>query len=745
GADALTGFSGYLLDLKVASSTMFSVNEAGNLLVMGSTTLQNVTFANATGTNATTTNFAVTGFATTSALRVSNNATIGGTLVVGTTTATAGVLTLWGAGGTAITNGTSDGADNLPLIIAGGGAASPTRGAFLALHGNESLATGNAVLAAGAQGSGGDIVFATDGSDRAIITDQGLVGIGTTTPYSKLSVWGSTADTGARIFEVTNSASTTMLSVSDSGTTTISFLDVGAMGFETDAGLISWTNMGSATSTGNLQMGYVAQLGDKDIFGLYGSTTGSGSIYGQKVIVGTTTAGMLGLKAGSTTPFLVSNGALCVGAGAANGSVGSCGDADLTAAGTVYANATAMIQTDLAETYPTLEDEATLGAGDILMFDTTRGVFVKKYNSSGGDQVLAGIVSTKPGVLLGGFGGKEYEDYRQVPVALSGRVPTKVSVEAGEIAIGDRITPSSISGVGMKATSTTQATVGIALEPFDGKVASTTSDIETYEKTGTIIVFVNLTSARLRGISGAQLDSGWLIDQETGTMKMAEAGTLDLQGKDIVQVRSIVSASGKWSITADGNLVVAGLTVGTAEQPTGITLFDRATGNPYCFYIEDGMSQTAAGICGTQTSDTSSQTSETTPSSTPYALAPTASDSEAPVITLNGNNPAVLQQGETFLDPGATVTDDKDENLGIKVGGDTVDTATPGTYSITYNATDADGNEAEEVTRTVVVEANDTFTKTETEEQISDVGEQILEETTPPTSSEQATTTEETS
>jgi len=45
---------------------------------------------------------------------------------------------------------------------------------------------------------------------------QGNVGIGTTTPYSKLSVWGSGTTTG-RIFELTNTASTTLLSMLENG------------------------------------------------------------------------------------------------------------------------------------------------------------------------------------------------------------------------------------------------------------------------------------------------------------------------------------------------------------------------------------------------------------------------------------------------------------------------------------------------------------------------------------------------
>ncbi|MBG0765022.1 MAG: DUF5011 domain-containing protein [Tissierellales bacterium] len=81
-------------------------------------------------------------------------------------------------------------------------------------------------------------------------------------------------------------------------------------------------------------------------------------------------------------------------------------------------------------------------------------------------------------------------------------------------------------------------------------------------------------------------------------------------------------------------------------------------------------------------------------------------DTEPPVITLLGENPMNLTVGDTFTDPGATAVDNVDGDLteSIVVGGDTVDTSTAGTYVITYNVSDAAGNAAEEVTRTVNVE-----------------------------------------
>jgi trimeric autotransporter adhesin len=54
------------------------------------------------------------------------------------------------------------------------------------------------------------------------------VAIGTTTPYSTLTVWGTTSAAVAKVFEVVNNASTTALSVYSDGTTTMSgFVGIG--------------------------------------------------------------------------------------------------------------------------------------------------------------------------------------------------------------------------------------------------------------------------------------------------------------------------------------------------------------------------------------------------------------------------------------------------------------------------------------------------------------------------------------
>ncbi|NBT35802.1 MAG: DUF5011 domain-containing protein [Betaproteobacteria bacterium] len=79
-------------------------------------------------------------------------------------------------------------------------------------------------------------------------------------------------------------------------------------------------------------------------------------------------------------------------------------------------------------------------------------------------------------------------------------------------------------------------------------------------------------------------------------------------------------------------------------------------------------------------------------------------DNIPPVITLIGDNPQLVANGAVYADPGASVTDNVDATRTIQ-GTGTVNTAVAGDYTITYNATDAAGNAAIQVTRTVRVAA----------------------------------------
>src|SRR5258707_1752242 len=77
----------------------------------------------------------------------------------------------------------------------------------------------------------------------------------------------------------------------------------------------------------------------------------------------------------------------------------------------------------------------------------------------------------------------------------------------------------------------------------------------------------------------------------------------------------------------------------------------------------------------------------------------------SPVITLNGAATMTLEcHATTYTEQGAIASDACDTGLSsATVGGDTVNVNAPGTYHVTYNAVDASGNHADQVTRTVTV------------------------------------------
>ena len=80
-----------------------------------------------------------------------------------------------------------------------------------------------------------------------------------------------------------------------------------------------------------------------------------------------------------------------------------------------------------------------------------------------------------------------------------------------------------------------------------------------------------------------------------------------------------------------------------------------------------------------------------------------------PIIQILGNNPAIVSKGAHYSDLGATVSDDKDRNIGLDVlmsGVEVpivdIDTSTTSDQRIVYKATDTDGNVTEVYRRVIV-------------------------------------------
>ncbi|MDA8958854.1 DUF5011 domain-containing protein [Akkermansiaceae bacterium] len=83
-------------------------------------------------------------------------------------------------------------------------------------------------------------------------------------------------------------------------------------------------------------------------------------------------------------------------------------------------------------------------------------------------------------------------------------------------------------------------------------------------------------------------------------------------------------------------------------------------------------------------------------------------DSLPPVVTLIGSASVTIEAGADYTDAGATAFDTLDGAITVEVD-NTVNTQVPGSYLVSFTATDAAGNAAVEVTRTVIVEETNTL------------------------------------
>ena len=121
----------------------------------------------------------------------------------------------------------------------------------------------------------------------------------------------------------------------------------------------------------------------------------------------------------------------------------------------------------------------------------------------------------------------EYKGEDAVRMTLSGRVPVKVSLENGPVAIGDALTSSNVAGVAMRATGAGRV-IGLALEPFDGSSTSTqiTAFINTHWQGGDLTVFQNSQGQLVNTELQQELSSFGLIINEYGVL---EVGILKTQ------------------------------------------------------------------------------------------------------------------------------------------------------------------------------------------------------------------------
>lgn len=124
---------------------------------------------------------------------------------------------------------------------------------------------------------------------------------------------------------------------------------------------------------------------------------------------------------------------------------------------------------DFAESLAVKGSREHYAPGDLLVIDSSaeRRLSVAETPYS---TLVAGIYSTQPGVVASQHRVAEALPYNEVPLAVVGIVPCKVTAENGPIAVGDLLVTSSTPGHAMKGTDRSKmlgAVVGKALESLN--------------------------------------------------------------------------------------------------------------------------------------------------------------------------------------------------------------------------------------------------------------------------------------
>lgn len=327
------------------------------------------------------------------------------------------------------------------------------------------------------------------------------------------------------------------------------------------------------------------------VFYLEGTAQGPKLIVTTKIGMGTTApVEKLHINTGN---IRVDKGALCV-------SSGTTGCQNL-APGRIYASNTTIQAADVAENYISSQ---SLEPGDVVMPEGQGNLHAVIKTTKSNEQAVLGVISTKPGVTLGSEVSSDDKHPNVVPIALSGRVPVKVSSENGQINVGDSLTTSSIPGVAMKAGNG-EVVIGKSLESYSS---------DDPNKVTQIMVYVNLSWRVAESIPESETSNQWSL--ETILKKAEELGRIvfgDLELKiesDVINEfavslntlknplyiqplskNAVDFFKGLIVLTPDGNIKAAGSitskkiliqesengAIGTAQMPKGTEEFEVKT------------------------------------------------------------------------------------------------------------------------------------------------------------------------
>ncbi|MFA6536154.1 MAG: tail fiber domain-containing protein, partial [Candidatus Paceibacterota bacterium] len=588
-------------------------------------------------------------------------------------------------------------------------------------------------------------------STALIVTSAGKLGLGTTSPYAVLSVAG---DASVTRLDITNASATSTiaggLSVGggalnydySSGVTSVDNLNLGTIGFDTDAGQVTWVDLPVTNATASTTESYTAAIDGNAVLTIYGEADGAGGVNTLRVGIGTSS------PSGNYGPLTMASGAYV-----SQGGVWT--DASSR---TLKENFTALDSQSVLQKIQTLDvtrwNYKSESAGTTHIGPVAED-FYAAFNTGGPGGTMSISPLDTSGVALLGIqaisnvidivgAGTTTPSIRSL---YSGLIDPAVSIDAdGNVGIGTT-TPSyklhvlgDVAATAFVNVSTRDAKKDITYiggDPSDSvldkfanlKVANYHYNFDAEDAPLRMGLIAEESPAEILAAGGKGIDLYKLsaftilaVQEEAKKIQNLEEQLANLQGLSVpnggISMDAVVSglkslgadiASGLATfkdIIAD-SITTGALTIKNADQTkNGITIYDRETGAPFCFYISGGVQKTEAGTCVglAQTASVSNASSSPVSNEANQANESGSSDTEAPVITVAGNNPATVEKGTSYADLGATVTDNVNDNLGVKVEGDEIDTSVVGEYTVTYTATDQVGNVGTATRKVNVVE-----------------------------------------
>jgi len=184
----------------------------------------------------------------------------------------------------------------------------------------------------------------------------------------------------------------------------------------------------------------------------------------------------------------------------------------------------------------------------------------------------------------------------------------------------------------------------------------------------------------------------------TSTITVTNAAPLiqsqSIQASQGTAANFVVSASDMDS----GQVLTYSITTQPASGTLSLDQLGRGVYTPTAGFVgQDSFTVTVTDPVGASATSTISVT----------VAAVAGPDTTAPVITLLGNATVNVVQGQTYVDAGATAQDNVDGNISNQITViNGVNSSVIGSYTVTYDVSDAAGNPAQQLVRTVNVAAD---------------------------------------